>query len=309
MADTNIIRNFDALRETFTLNPTDHIMVGQRRGGLGNLAPRRIEANTFATQFFGLDTVQTLLCNFLDGAVESIGAGIPVYEGFDATTCMAQFRTLTAGTNVTLDDTTNPGEIIINASGGGAHVIQDGGVPLVQQPALNFIGATVTDNPGNNSTDVTIAGGGGGPLEEGVFTENATAAEVVSVDTLGGGNPIDADSVAGKYVYNAIGNLLFVSYEVLINLDAQIGAPTTVRAVIKDIPTPGNISSSINAAIIYGTGTIEGLNLPAYTSTGVGVATILSTGGIQIIWSVRGSQLGATTEAILLKAQMMFTLN
>lgn len=51
----------------------------------------------------------------------------------------------------------------VDQSGGG-HEIQDEGDALPAQPALNFIGAgvTVTDNPGNGTTDVTIPGGGGG---------------------------------------------------------------------------------------------------------------------------------------------------
>jgi len=42
----------------------------------------------------------------------------------------------------------------------GGHVIQKDGVPIADEPNLNFIGpgVTVVDNPGNNSTDVTIIG-------------------------------------------------------------------------------------------------------------------------------------------------------
>lgn len=41
--------------------------------------------------------------------------------------------------------------------------IQDEGIALPQQPTFNFIGAIVTavDDPGNNRTNITIAGGGG----------------------------------------------------------------------------------------------------------------------------------------------------
>ncbi|KKN37564.1 hypothetical protein LCGC14_0762040, partial [marine sediment metagenome] len=43
-------------------------------------------------------------------------------------------------------------------------VVQDEGIDLAQRKKLNFIGAivTVTDDPGNDRTNVTIAGGGGG---------------------------------------------------------------------------------------------------------------------------------------------------
>lgn len=41
------------------------------------------------------------------------------------------------------------------------HVIEDEGTPLTQRKNLNFIGTsiTVTDNPGSDSSDVTISGG------------------------------------------------------------------------------------------------------------------------------------------------------
>lgn len=42
------------------------------------------------------------------------------------------------------------------------HVIEDEGTPLAQRKNLNFIGVsvTVTDNPGADSTDVTLSGSG-----------------------------------------------------------------------------------------------------------------------------------------------------
>jgi len=50
-------------------------------------------------------------------------------------------------------------QAIIEASGG--HIIEDEGVPLPQQPALNFVGAGVTATDGVGKTVVTIPGGGG----------------------------------------------------------------------------------------------------------------------------------------------------
>lgn len=44
----------------------------------------------------------------------------------------------------------------LELDGGGGHVIQDTGTPLAEQPALNFVGFLVADNPGNGSTDVTF---------------------------------------------------------------------------------------------------------------------------------------------------------
>jgi len=44
--------------------------------------------------------------------------------------------------------------------GGIGHVIQDDGTPMTQRANLNFVGATVTDDAGNDATVVTITGGG-----------------------------------------------------------------------------------------------------------------------------------------------------
>jgi len=43
-----------------------------------------------------------------------------------------------------------------------AHVIQGAGVSVTQRPKLNFVGATVADDPSAGATKVTITGGSGG---------------------------------------------------------------------------------------------------------------------------------------------------
>ena len=60
--------------------------------------------------------------------------------------------------------------------------IQDEGVALPQQPTFNFIGAGVTavDNPGANSTDITIPGGGGA----GVWEDLADVSPVSDTDVI-----------------------------------------------------------------------------------------------------------------------------
>lgn len=60
------------------------------------------------------------------------------------------------------DNTWAPG----TASGGSGHTIEDEGTPLTQRDTLNFVGAgvTVTDDSGNDTTIVTIPGGGGGDM-------------------------------------------------------------------------------------------------------------------------------------------------
>lgn len=52
------------------------------------------------------------------------------------------------------------------------HVIQLGGVSLPSEPALNFVGVTVVDDPGNGRTTITFTGGGGGTsLPNGTYSK------------------------------------------------------------------------------------------------------------------------------------------
>lgn len=55
----------------------------------------------------------------------------------------------------------------IKGNDGAINLINDNGVPKTQRPIVNFIGFTVADNPGTNSTDITVAGGGGTGLPNG----------------------------------------------------------------------------------------------------------------------------------------------
>lgn len=50
----------------------------------------------------------------------------------------------------------------------GGHTIEDEGIPLPQRTSLNFVGAgvVVTDDAGNDETDVTIPGGSGHTIKE-----------------------------------------------------------------------------------------------------------------------------------------------
>jgi len=61
--------------------------------------------------------------------------------------------------------------------GEGGHIIEDEGVPLAQQPALNFLGAGVTAADAPGKTNVTIPGGGGGA---------ASVLTLLSTTNLGG---------------------------------------------------------------------------------------------------------------------------
>jgi len=63
------------------------------------------------------------------------------------------------GTIVPVGD--NDWELVTNiaGSGGGGVGVQSGGTALPQQPNLNFIGATVTNDPENKRTNITFGGG------------------------------------------------------------------------------------------------------------------------------------------------------
>jgi len=81
------------------------------------------------------------------GHIEGFHLSTAQLEGLDASNSPA-----TANPYITLNDFTN----------GGGHTIQDDGSVQTQRANLNFIGATIADNAGSNSTDVTITGVGGG---------------------------------------------------------------------------------------------------------------------------------------------------
>lgn len=67
-------------------------------------------------------------------------------------------RYLEIGSGLSITGTT-----LTATGGGGGHTIQDNGTPLTQRTNLNFVGATVTDDAGNDATVITITGGSGTP--------------------------------------------------------------------------------------------------------------------------------------------------
>lgn len=50
------------------------------------------------------------------------------------------------------------GITVASSDAGGGHIIQDTGTPMTQRANLNFIGATVADDAGNDATVITISG-------------------------------------------------------------------------------------------------------------------------------------------------------
>lgn len=87
----------------------------------------------------------------------NLGSGTGVYASKSAVDL--RFKSLIAGTNVTITNTAN--DITINASGGGGggyQTVKEEGSSLTQRDTINFIGAGITaaDNSGSSRTDVTL---------------------------------------------------------------------------------------------------------------------------------------------------------
>lgn len=99
-------------------------------------------------------------------------SGAPVDGGFVVWTSVGSTneRVITAGTNITLD-TATPGQLIVNASGGGGSsdfdggylVVQDEGGSLTKRTTIDFTGAgvTCTDTGSKTSCDIPSGGSGG----------------------------------------------------------------------------------------------------------------------------------------------------
>lgn len=99
-----------------------------------------------------------------------------------------------ATTNVTLADPSDVGDQITaiydGPSGpgggeGGGHIIEDSsGTDLAQRGHLQFVGATVTDDSGNDRTVITIDAGGGAGGRTHIFSKVGTLAATAGVHRL-----------------------------------------------------------------------------------------------------------------------------
>lgn len=96
-----------------------------------------------------------------------VDAGFVVWSAA-ASTGSTNERVLTAGTNITLG-TGTPGQLIVNASGGGSGdfdggylVVEDEGAPLTKRTTVDFTGAGVTCTDTGSKTACDIPGGGSG---------------------------------------------------------------------------------------------------------------------------------------------------
>jgi len=100
-----------------------------------------------------------------------------------------------------------------------------------------------------------------------------------------------------------------VTFDVEITLDTTIGSPVHTRIDIDMVPTPGNLSTTINSAQLRGTGSMYGLDVSGpFTTTGTAHATLESFSSTSVRW-VATSGLGPLTDLIVLRGQMALILN
>jgi hypothetical protein len=97
--------------------------------------------------------------------LSGLTSGEKAYFSLDSQVDSGTYRTYTvthisSTGNFTDAETVNVGIIPSASAITAGHVIQDTGTPLTQRSSLNFVGATVTDDSGNDATVVTIPQGG-----------------------------------------------------------------------------------------------------------------------------------------------------
>lgn len=150
-------------------------------------------------------------------------------------------------------------------------LIQSGGVDVASRGILNFIGATVVDDPGNDRVNITVTGGG--TLDAAYDFGGPGAGRIILVDSgpvelTGSGATIGGFTVNGtRTIVGAAGS---VWNEVLIDADINISgatgpSPATgFNMVTLNQPTitdVGAIPSMSNAATLYVGGQPVGVNM------------------------------------------------
>lgn len=163
-------------------------------------------------------------------------------------------------------------EVTPRGAWGGTHTIQDEGVSKTFRSNLNFVGAgvTVTDDPTNNATKVTIPGGGGGAVDS---VNGQTGVVVLDTDDV-------SEGATNKYNATHTGD---VTGATTLTLDkTAITGKTAVTGVgtdyvlISDTSDSGNLKKVL-ASDFMGAGSVAWGNITGTLSAQTDLQTVLDT--------------------------------
>jgi hypothetical protein len=181
---------------------------------------------TLTVSSLGLGVVQSSASGVFSSSVGTVGQ-LLISSGSGA----PAWANLTAGTNVTIDDTTSPGQITISSSGGAGGVSQvDGGTNIT---TVNPTGPTVTVNLDNNVSLV-------GSLTAGTSV-TATTSIVAGTTISATGN---IDSVSGSL---SAGTTVTAGTDLIVGSDATINGNLITPAIgpgVAQISSLGQFSAS-----------------------------------------------------------------
>jgi len=128
-----------------------------------------------------------------------------------------------------------------NGTNGAISQLQDEASNLTVRPTINFTGAgvTATDDAGNNRTNVTISGGGGGTYTAG--TGLTLVADEFAINTAVTARKLDMQSGAPNYCRSTTGNDTYVCA-----LTPTLTAYTRGGCVVLDPDTANTLTATID---------------------------------------------------------------
>lgn len=164
-----------------------------------------------------------------------------------------EWKTMTAGANMTITHGANTITFASSGGAGGYATVQEEGSGLTQRSTLNFIGTGVTcaDDAGNSTTDCTFTGGGG--AVDSVFTRTgavvATAGDYEASEVTN----TPAGDIAATTVQGAIDELDAEKEPANANIQTHISStsnPHSVTATQTANTPAGNIAATtVQAAV------------------------------------------------------------
>jgi len=193
--------------------------------------------------------------------------------------------------------------ISLNSSSGGGgvsgHIIEDEGTPLPQRPFLNFVGSNVvvTDDVPNNSTVVTVSGGGGNIY-------NGASPSTLTVGGINSGSPILG------LTYDQLWQDLLVPYIAPAFSSFAIVGQTTVVEVGTTIATPKTFSFGFSNANVQ-PNSLDILDVTASTTLASGLPLVSPTSAIPIgvIQQINPSSYSWRGKATNTQATIFFSSN